>query len=276
MSHQDTFLPLSVEAITCGTPSRGIYTSEATRHPYVRVRGDAATARLEVAPWHAFDVPVEEWGWAPLAGSVTITPEGEVAITCETMDAAGLATLAADYRRALRDVGLVVLERGRRYLTSWYACLDRREAERLAAINGSEIQVADAEIVHATGEWALWSDGRITTAIGLPRWATRVRTLAPAAERLISTCRGSDSGAPQIAGGYLALAAVVEVIEEQPIDVGESRGVYARDTTRRLRLRLRDGSERTIYERSAGYFEGYAYELADDVAQLRDAVEVLG
>ena len=137
----------------------------------------------------------------------------------------------------------------------------------LAARQGLQsvaILVSEATILHATGDWAFWSDGRFSTAIGLPVWATQIRSLAPAAVDLISASRGSDSGPPTAIGGYKALADVVACVEST-VAVGPPRGHYHRATLERLDLTMRDGSTRTIYRYTMGYCEGYVYELGPTI-----------
>lgn len=156
-----------------------------------------------------------------------------------------------------------------RYLTQRYVAVTRDQAERLALIDGSAriVETHGVELVHATNLnaascWAFWSDGAITTSIGLPAELKERRGLSAAAAELIDSVRGSDSGSPRVAGGYATLAAVQDVARDE-VFVGESRGVYARQRVERLTARLSDGSQRTMLLTSGGYSEGYAYELED-------------
>jgi hypothetical protein len=228
----------------------------------VRVSGNLKRAHIETSSpaFPSRDVP-----WVPelVPGSVTVDGNGHVMIESDALDASAKDTLAADFERALRDAGLVMpAEKGKRYQTESYVALDRAEAERLAKVDGGSIREADAELLHANGEWAFWSDGKFTTSIGLPRWATQIRSLSRAAESLISECRGSDSGPPKEIGGYKALADVAS-FTTTTVSEGPPKGVWARAKIDRLDLVMRDGSTRTIYRFTEGYFEGYACDLGE-------------
>lgn len=275
---------------TRGIPARGIFTKEAAEQPWIRATGNARSGHLETAPTprDCWDPTLVAWVPERIEGRVTVDATGDaVEVECPFMDEAGRAALGAAYRRELRDAGLVRPETGRRYRTGrywthpvtgdveWiagsYVALDRHEAERLAAIDGKSLRVDESvEVVHAReGDWALWSDGLITTAIGLPRWAVQTRSLSTDAHDLISACRGSDSGAPSV--GYAALIAVEQIERHETLSVGQSRGCYARATVERLTTRLRDGSQRNFYTYSAGYCEGYAFEVYGSFEELRAA-----
>ena len=151
---------------------------------------------------------------------------------------------AGEFARALRDAGILKpIGPGKRFLTRHYCTIDREEAERLARLDGGPVVEADAAILHATGEWAFWSDGKFTTAIGLPTWAQKTRSLPDTAVTLITEARGSDSGEPKAIGGYAALARVASYTET-PVSVGPSRGHYHRATVTRLDCVLVDGTSR--------------------------------
>lgn len=262
------------EVTTHGVPSRSIGYREAAESLHYRIRGDAKTAVIETAPsfW-----PIDKsanWTYEPVEGTVTIDDLGEVTVSSPLLEDASARSLAADYRRALRDEGLVQLEQGKRYKVGWhYVCLDRIEANRLAEINKTqnEITVADATPVHAENSWVLWSDGYITTSIGLPAWARKIKALSKDAAQLVSLVWGADSGRPGC--GYKTLLDVDRIENEEVIEVGPHAGVYHRATIDRLDCRMKDGSLKSLYRYTAGYPEGYAclIESSEEalVAELR-------
>lgn len=258
---------------TIGIPAHGYGTRDA--RDYMRVRGDTNGALVETAPSYSYESVDWVGELVPVAVSVL---DGKVTISAseDLISDVSRRCLESMFRAALRDAGLVIPERGKRYVAGPYVALDRAEAERLAAINRNPIVVSDADILHCTPEWCFWSDGKFTTSCGLPAWAKKVRSLAPAAVDLITSAYGSDSGQPTKVGGYKALAEVTSYTETR-IDTGPSRGYYAPAKVDRLDLTLLDGSVRTIYRYTAGYCEGYAYELGntlDDVLPRATTAEV--
>jgi len=224
----------------------------------VRVHGEAVETAAPYDSGRGEDTP-----WVPqVIGSAHVDDAGEVSIDCHSIEAASRDALAVDHRRLLRDLGLVRPETGRRYLTRRYATLDRAEAERLAAIDGTPVTaivVADAEPVAASGSWAWWSDGRLTTAIGLPRWTERLDGLSADARKLIGLAYGSDSGCPSV--GWSALASVAEIVSTNTIETGPPTGVYARAKVETMTVRLTDGTVVKWLVNSSGHYEGYAYEI---------------
>lgn len=260
---------------TSGGPSQKICTSEAAKHPYVRAVGNGKEAWLETAPPYCRSEKERqelEGSWVPqrFPGTVTVTDEGRVTIESEAMDAPSRDALALDFYRALRDVGVIKLEQGKRYLTKCYVALDRVEAERHAELDHTDpvsIKVADASLVHVASSWALWDDGVLTGTIGLPAWTQRIKSLTKYAERLISDVQASDSGSP--ACGFKLLTSIDAIEgEETLVQEGPKTGGYAGIQVKRLALRLKDGSHTTLYSYTEGYFEGYAYELATTLEGL--------
>ena len=160
-----------------------------------------------------------------------------------------------------------------RYLTDWYAATDLAEAQRLAKIDGCKqiSTMPDVSVLHCTGSWALWSDGHITTSIGLPESVRGARHLSDDAVNLISSCCGSDSGRPDV--GWALLIRVARLAEQTLLAQGGARGVYASLRVSRLSLELTDGTKDTIYEITEGYPEGYGYELVRELpATIADDV----
>lgn len=155
-----------------------------------------------------------------------------------------------------------------RYLTFRYVAVDPEECKRHAALDRTQpdkIRVTpEVAILHYAGSWMLWDDGKITTGIGID--LPRAGVLTPAAQSLISTVRGADGGTVHLPGGILALAKIDEVLEETTVRSGPDRGLYAAEKIERLQVRWRDGAEGELYAVTAGYFEGYRYDLFPTLA----------
>ncbi|MEM9217091.1 MAG: hypothetical protein AAGD25_22445 [Cyanobacteria bacterium P01_F01_bin.150] len=76
-----------------------------------------------------------------------------------------------------------------RYQTRRYVAISWVDATRLARIDGTPLddvlEFPDARLLHPTEWWAYWSDGQLTTAIGLSEeW--QVQNLSVATESLMS------------------------------------------------------------------------------------------
>lgn len=247
--------------ITSGTPSRGIGTVEAGNHSWVRVAGDQHHAWLETSPPYSGE-PVM-WATQPVEGTVEVClVSGDVRIGSPMIEKASLRSLECDFERALRDARLIDLEQGKRYRTGCYVALDWFEADRLSKVSNTPIRVSDATLVHVTGDWAFWSDGKFTTSIGLPRWTQTIRSLSEDAIQLISAAMGSDSGEPEC--GYAFLARVKKIVTSKVLSRERGRpGGYAAPQMTRLHVELDNGETAILYNYTAGYFEGYEYELCD-------------
>lgn len=165
-----------------------------------------------------------------------------------------------------------------RYITRWYCTTQPAEAERLSAIDGTKPdQVRTTEgviLLHATDRWAYWSDGRVTTSIGLsPTEKTAsVQSLSATAADLISGVRGADGG--EVEGGWPTLVKIARELSRTTIEKGPDRGVYHRATVEKIEVENNDGTKATLYEYSAGYFEGYAYGLFLSVDSLEKWVRM--
>lgn len=150
-----------------------------------------------------------------------------------------------------------------RYITFSYVSLDLDECKRHATLDHThpdKIRITpNVGILHYAGTWMLWDDGKITTGIGIS--LPHAGILTPAARGLISTVRGADGGGVNLPGGILALTKIDTVLEETAVTVGASRGHYAAERIERLRVRWLDGTESDLYAVTAGYFEGYRYDL---------------
>jgi len=227
--------------------------------------------------WYSQHNPVRH---QPVRAAVTVGGEGEVRIESEEIPPEVCVLLAQRWARELREEGhWGAWRKGQvltRYLTKNYVAIDEREAQRLAAIDKTTaIHVTPGlELVHAvtSGSWALWSDGQITTGIGLPRHA-RGGDLSADAVRLIDSAYGSDSREPRGIGGYRFLATVAKILREEVVAAAPQHGVYAAPSLTRFDLQLLDGSERSIWVDSRGYCEGYSWEAYPSVEAFRAALE---
>lgn len=152
-----------------------------------------------------------------------------------------------------------------------YVTLSSDEAVRLAQISNvpmDKVQVTRSlHIQHVAGSFIYWGDGKLTTAIGthLPQGGI----LSSDAVSLISICRGSDSGTVHLPGGMYALTRIKSIKSEEDIAVGPSRGHYARETVKKWVVDWKDGYEGAFYSISAGYFEGYAFDIYPDLETLK-------
>ncbi|MEM9219172.1 MAG: hypothetical protein AAGD25_33160 [Cyanobacteria bacterium P01_F01_bin.150] len=100
-----------------------------------------------------------------------------------------------------------------RYQTRRYVSISWIDATRLARIDGTPLddvlEFPDARLLHRTEWWAYWSDGQLTTAIGLPE-AWELQSLSVIAESLIAQVWMSKSRSPHC--GWATLADIQDVI----------------------------------------------------------------
>lgn len=188
-------------------------------------------------------------------------------------DAQALAEAKAQELNAREFARVRALGPLTRYQTMWYCTIVESEVNRLAAIDHTppdKIRVTPGlTIVHNTTSWTLWSDGRFTKPLSeLPAGGD----LSPDAVNFVSTVRGADGGTVHLPGGLLALTRVQEVLDTKDLDVGSSRGVYAAERIEDLHVRWTDGSEGHLYTHTAGYFEGYMYNVYGTLEEARAAM----
>lgn len=265
---------------TSATPAKGIMTHEA--RDWVRIQGNATEARLETAPPPSPDSRehaqrLDEWVSQPIDARIEISELGDVSIESDYLEPASGKAIASKFRLALRDSGLVRPEVGKRYLVSHsYVALDRHEAERLLKVQGNgKIQVDEVDLVHAQNGWAVWSDGRVTTGIGLPAWTRSIKGLSDAAAGMVSAIRGSDSGSPSV--GWKAVLNVEQIIEETTELLGPgSGGHYAKPRAIRTVVALKGGEKVTWWIYTEGYSEGYAFEIYPSKSELLKSLEIPG
>jgi hypothetical protein len=153
-----------------------------------------------------------------------------------------------------------------RYLTRRYVALRWVEATRLASLDHTPLAAiryaATAELLHRTEWWAWWSDGLLTTAIGLPE-SLNPQGLSPDAVELISDVWASESPQPEC--GWAMLAQVQHVLYVELL--------FHQDTDRsliweQLMVELHDGQRRILYRLWSRLEEGYLCQIDVEPPEL--------
>ncbi|MGP9551763.1 hypothetical protein [Halomonas sp. AOP42-D1-22] len=261
-------------AATRPIPAKGIGTSEACH--YVRLAGSVSAARLETAPAPTGrDGELTDSVFEPVVieADIAMDSHGGCTIHSDYVEPKSAITLAAEFRRVLLDEGELVPERMTRYTVGEgrYVMLDQESAKRTA--NHLKLAVSNVtegvEVVHCGPHWALWSDDVITTKTGLPAWVKAIKSLSDDAEEIITMFRGSDS-----ARLHVPLKAVLNlqaIINRSTETLTHDGGIYAPKKVERLNVQLHSGSAETWWLHTAGYVEGYAFDLyASKDALLND------
>ena len=148
-----------------------------------------------------------------------------------------------------------------RYQTRRYVAMSWVDATRLARLDGTPLDDVvyspEARLVHRTDWWAFWSDGQLTTAIGLPEeW--QLRSMSVVAEELITAVWMSDSPSPEC--GWATLAAIQDVIRTRLLEVSLQSPYYP-VTRHELVVEFRDGRRGTLYQRITRRSDGYLCEI---------------
>ena len=112
----------------------------------------------------------------------------------------------------------------------------------------------------------------MTTSNGLPE-IVKAKRLTPDAERLISKAHGADAGIVDLSEGMLSLAAVDTILREEMLKEGSPRGNYPPPNIKRMRVRLRDGSEDTWYVYNEEYSKGYLFGVSGSLDRLSGWLE---
>ena len=161
-----------------------------------------------------------------------------------------------------------------RYQTRNYVAISWVDATRMARIDETPLddirEFPDARLLHRTEWWAYWSDGQLTTAIGLPeQW--ELRSLSVAAESLIWQVWMSKSRSPQC--GWAALADVQAVISctLEQISLHQSSDPI---TIEKLVLEFRNGQQGTLYQRIQRYSDGYCCEIVREWSDNWERMDV--
>jgi hypothetical protein len=105
--------------------------------------------------------------------------------------------------------------------------------------------------------WSYWSDDK-NIRRGSVMTEER-RSLSEVAVSLIDRVIGANSG--QAEGGLATLAHVSEIIDQETLVDGPSRGIHRRLILERWRALLTDGDEADLYLLSEEYFEGYTFDI---------------
>lgn len=139
---------------------------------------------------------------------------------------------------------------GIRYLTRMYAAVSLGEAQRLAAIDSMPFekvqQTHNVELlhVHHTELWAWWSDGVLTTGLGLkPELCANV--LSADAEDLIHTACLGVCLSP--ACGWQKLAQVKRILKQEKLAIGPQRPNHKPETLTRLAVENVNGERSELY-----------------------------
>ncbi|MEL7358240.1 MAG: hypothetical protein AAFN40_16955 [Cyanobacteria bacterium J06560_6] len=131
-------------------------------------------------------------------------------------------------------------------MTGRYVAVDWAEAVRLAQLDGTAVGdikcQQDIELLHRTDWWAIWSDGRLTTAIGLPEDLCP-EGLSVDAIALIDEVWMGGAIAPQC--GWALLAKVERIVACER--VGVSCGEETSASQEKLTLQFNDNQEGTLY-----------------------------
>lgn len=152
-----------------------------------------------------------------------------------------------------------------RYLTRRYVAVSWDEAVRLARLDQTPIEdirySAEAELIHRTEWWAWWSDGLLTSAIGLPE-SLNPQGLFPDAVELISSVWASNSPQPEC--GWSLLAQVRRILASERISVEMDYTTGNSPRWERLSIELCDGQHSTLYRLYVGDVDGYLCEIRTD------------
>lgn len=245
---------------TRGCPSQGIGTFQARN--YVRIVGNAKRAYIETAPV-PFGKNDPDFVPQRIEGQVEVNSQtGVTKITSAHISDESIDSLERDFRCELLDARLIEPEQSTRYKIGMsYVALDRVSAERLSEIFKNKIEITQGvNVVHSTEGWALWSDNRLTTSIGLPKWGRAIKTITSDAESIISLYWGADGGTlPDKLERVSQVAKILsETVERVELSGG---GIYAPPRIIRMRVRFKDDTETDWWLSTQGYMEGYEYNL---------------
>lgn len=259
-------------ATTRPIPAKGYGTTNA--RDYVCLVGDMNAARLLTAPSpKAESVGNAYFMSCEIGADITINSVGDCTIQSPYLEADAAKALATEFRRCLLDEGELIPERGKRYIVGKgsYVMLDRESAERTAKHLKLEITQTDSnvEVIHSGPTWALWSDNKITTSIGLPAWVKAVKRLSEATEEIITAYRGSDS--TQLGVSLNDILNIESVNRLSSDTVNNGAGIYAPKRIEQLEVRFYNGKTSIWWLHTQGYEEGYAYDLYADKSALEAA-----
>lgn len=156
-----------------------------------------------------------------------------------------------------------------RYLTRRYVALSWAEATRLASLDLTPLEAirysVTAELIHRTEWWAWWSDGLLTTAIGLPEFLNP-QGLSPDAVELITDVWASDSPQPEC--GWPLLAQIQRILNIELV-LRSSQGNERLLPLERLTVELGNGQQSVLYRVSIRSGEGYSCQISTELPEQR-------
>lgn len=158
-----------------------------------------------------------------------------------------------------------------RYRTALYVASTEDAALRLAELDGTpkgRIRRADAQLLHQGKSFAFWSDGAVTDPVEFLD-GERPACLSCAAVEIFEDAAGSDSVLPRC---LMTVAKISELHGTETIECGDDRFPYDRARTDRLDVELLDGTRTSLYRYTVGYSDGYAYNLAESLDELRKQI----
>lgn len=148
-----------------------------------------------------------------------------------------------------------------RYVTRLYVTDDSKKLAYICSLDRTrtaDIKVSPhATVLHVSPYWSYWSDDRIIRRQSMMQEDRR--SLSNVAVSLIDQIIGANSG--QAEGGLATLGRVAEVISQETLFDGPSRGVHGRLTLERWLVLLTDESETDLYVLMEEYFEGYTFDV---------------
>ena len=118
--------------------------------------------------------------------------------------------------------------------------------------------------------WSYWSDGVFTKKTFAPhdRPDPEACPISKDARGLITALTGSDTG--HVDGGIRSLITIDKILSQKEEIIGR-KGYYAADRIEIMEVKHKDGSKETLYARTEGYPEGYAYDI---YRSRKDALQV--
>jgi hypothetical protein len=152
-----------------------------------------------------------------------------------------------------------------RYLTRHYVSVAWDEAVRLAGLDQTPIgeirYAAEADLIHRTEWWAWWSDGLLTTALGLPE-SLHPQGLSLDAVELITDVWESNSLAPEC--GWSLLAQVQRILDVELV-LRSSQGAEHSLLWEQMMVELGNGQQQVLYRSWVRSDEGYSCRICTEL-----------
>jgi len=163
-----------------------------------------------------------------------------------------------------------------RCTTNWYVTTSRKNAERLAKIDNTPLEkikcVPVVEPLCVDEWWSYWSDGKFIgntfdSISNRSNWGKC--PISDDAKGLLDEIFGSDIG--NVEGGLKSLITIEDIISERD-EIIRGGSYYAPDRIKILEVKHKDGKEETLYIRTKGYFEGYAFDIYRNYNNARNGI----